>query len=102
MAEVYKKNTINAIYKSLNDRAKARCKTRFPDSPDDAQLCYYQAMADNARTMASKLRGQMGSCRNTVNPDKCAQQIDELIDYMEQKQEEYETRVEQLRDLKEG
>jgi len=101
MATIYKKSTINAIYKSLNDRAKASCKTRFPDSPSDFQLCYHQAMTDNARTLASKLRGQMGSCRNTVNPSMCEKNIDELLDYMEKKQEEHEVHVDQLRNLRE-
>ena len=101
MADIYKKRTINAIYKSLNDRAKVKCKGRFPDSPNDFQVCYHQAMADNARTLASKLRAQLGTCRNTINPIRCKKQIINLVKYMEQQQGEHENHVDQLHDLRE-
>lgn len=99
---IYTRNIIGNIYSKLNTSSGARCKSRFPDNKSDYQLCFHQSMADNAGILITRLKGQIGACRNTTNPNGCIKKINKLITYLSKKQEEHETHVDQLRDLEEG
>jgi len=96
---IYSKGVINSIYSKMNITSEARCKTRFPDDQRDHQMCNHQAMADNARILATRLRGQLGGCARTANPEKCTDTINKLIEYLVGKQNQHETHVDQLRNI---
>jgi len=95
----YTKSVINNVYSKMNTTSNARCKTRFPDDQLKYQMCSHQAMADNARVLATRLRGQLGGCERTENPERCTTTISKLIEYLDEKQEEHESHIDQLRDL---
>lgn len=102
MADIYTKSTINKIYTKLNMASKTRCKSAN-DNTIEFQKCYHQAMADNARNLAAKIRGQVeAACTNEKNPEQCVEKIRSLIDYLIQKQETHEQHVAQLEDLEES
>lgn len=99
MASVYTKGVINSIYSKMNTTSNARCKSRFPDDRREYQMCSHQAMSDNARVLMTRLRGQLGGCAKTKNPDKCVAIINKLIQYLEEKQSQHEQSIDQLKDL---
>lgn len=95
----YTKSVINSVYSKLNTISNARCKTRFQDDQTEYQMCSHQAMSDNARILITRLRGQIGGCAKSTNPEKCTITITKLIRYLEGKQDQHEQHVDQLRNL---
>lgn len=102
MADIYNKTVMNKLYRNANIISKKKCKPAN-ENTIDFQRCYLKAMANNARNIAVKLRGQIDSaCATEKDKEKCAQKMQDVIYYFVQKQEEYEDAVVQLSNFEES
>lgn len=96
---IFSKRIINNIYKRLNTSSKVRCKGRYPDDPSEFQLCFNQAMADNADKLIDRLRRQLANCNRTRHPENCSSSIEKLVKYLESQKQDSENKIDQLKDL---
>lgn len=83
----------------MEQTAGDTCKTRSKDEVD-YKICFYQRMSNNARNLISKLNGQMGACINSKNPLACRKRIQSIIDYLQAKEDKFDTSIQQLQSLK--
>lgn len=78
--------------------ASNACKSRSKDEIE-YKICFYQKMSNNARNLIAKLNGQMGVCIGSRNPLSCRKRLQSIIDYLQTKENKFDTSIQQLKGL---
>jgi hypothetical protein len=99
MAEDVTRKLIMQLYHKMEADAGNTCKTRSKDEIE-YKICFYQKMSNSARNLISKLNGQMGACIGSKNPISCRKRLQSIIDYLQDKEDKFDTNIQQLKSLK--